>query len=483
MKNIHVSWNVVLILFIALLIAPAIPADTSPPDNPVKLVFIHHSVGENWLSDDNGGLGKSLGENNYFVSDTYYGWGPDSIGDRTDIPDWMEWFTGQNRDTYMDAVFTEYHDDAAGYDYYNRPMTDPGGENRIILFKSCYPNSNLAGNPGDPVGDSPDLSVGGAKYVYTRLLEYFRQHPEKLFIAITPPPEISPEYAESAEAFSRWMVEDWLDSYQGTNAGVFDLHAVLSSPDNHHTAEGDTVVYTTGHGNTLAYPTGDPHPSKAGNIKATREFVPLLNYYYNHWKGGNPSPRVTDRPVEPVDTPDAPTPGEPTDSSIGIPISSSDGETLHTDGGKIGGSWVTYDDGDSTISLSTGEDPSSFCVETTIVPGGWATVETLSDEPEDWSAYSGISYVISAEREGIPYSLVLYAGEGREEKTGYSVSKSTGPVNTGAEELISIPWSEFPSLEGEGVFNPDISRGLFFSFEGGDADPLHICISNVSLTG
>lgn len=59
--------------------------NASNPPSPVKLVFVHHSTGENWLGDDNGGLGIALRDASYFVSDTNYGWGPDSIGDRTDV--------------------------------------------------------------------------------------------------------------------------------------------------------------------------------------------------------------------------------------------------------------------------------------------------------------------------------------------------------------------------------------------------------------
>ena len=42
--------------------------------------------------------------------------------------------------------------------------------------------------------------------------------------------------------------------------------------------------------NVLEYPTqdgADNHPSPAGNQKATGEFVPLLNAYYNCWKHGD----------------------------------------------------------------------------------------------------------------------------------------------------------------------------------------------------
>ena len=49
--------------------------DPSPPSQVTKLIFIHHSCGENWLTDGHGNLGRVLGENNYFVSDTNYSWG------------------------------------------------------------------------------------------------------------------------------------------------------------------------------------------------------------------------------------------------------------------------------------------------------------------------------------------------------------------------------------------------------------------------
>ena len=30
-------------------------ASVNPPEEPVRLIFIHHSCGSNWLSDGNGG--------------------------------------------------------------------------------------------------------------------------------------------------------------------------------------------------------------------------------------------------------------------------------------------------------------------------------------------------------------------------------------------------------------------------------------------
>ena len=128
--------------------------DPSPPASPVKLVFIHHSCGDNWLDTGNGNLGNQLGANNYYVSDTYYGWGPDGIGDNTDIGHWWTWFRGPSSSIYTQAVYTTTNQHAS----YTRPMADPGGENEIVMFKSCYPNSNLEGNPEEtppPIGSNP----------------------------------------------------------------------------------------------------------------------------------------------------------------------------------------------------------------------------------------------------------------------------------------------------------------------------------------
>ena len=173
-----------------------------PPSEAVKLVFIHHSCGDNWLSNWSGGLGTALGDNNYYVSDTYYGWGPadadlgyGTIGDHTDIGHWYNWFVGPHRDTYLNALYATTNRNAD----YSRPMADPGGENEIIMFKSCYPNSNLLGNPDDPPtsGDNPlrgegcwseHHTVSNAKGIYNDLLEYFQTRQDKLFVVITAPP-------------------------------------------------------------------------------------------------------------------------------------------------------------------------------------------------------------------------------------------------------------------------------------------------------
>jgi uncharacterized repeat protein (TIGR01451 family) len=286
--------------------------DPTSPTQPVRLIFIHHSCGEHWLADDNGNLGIELMNNNYFVSDTNYGWGPactelgDRIGDHTDIPHWYLWFTGSRRDTYLAALYAE----SGKHSSYSRLSSNPGGQNTIIMFKSCFPNSDIDGNPNDPPAISADynspLDVAHAKRIYLDLLNYFATRQDKLFVAITAPPQVISNtnsiYADNARAFNNWLVNDWLKGYPYNNVAVFDFYNVLTSnggdPDtndlewadgNHHRWWNGTVQHIqTVNNNYSAYGSDpyDSHPTAAGNQKATGEFVPLLNIYYHRWREG-----------------------------------------------------------------------------------------------------------------------------------------------------------------------------------------------------
>jgi len=70
LKVIIIVFTLVSIVFGVQIYALEAP---TPPVDPVKLIFIHHNCGENWLEDGNGGLGLALESNNYYVSDTNYG--------------------------------------------------------------------------------------------------------------------------------------------------------------------------------------------------------------------------------------------------------------------------------------------------------------------------------------------------------------------------------------------------------------------------
>jgi len=363
--------------------------DPTPPASPVKLIFIHHSCGTNWLQDSNGGLGVALRDNNYFVSDTNYGWGPDDIGSSTDIGDWWSWFRGPSSATYTAALYAESGQNSS----YSRLGSDPGGENEIVMFKSCYPNSALGGSPSDPVppiesnplkGGSSPLTVANAKGIYIDLLEYFETRLDKLFVVITAPPLRDGTYADNARAFNNWLVNDWLDGYPHNNVFVFDFYNVLTSnggsssasdlnweTGNHHRWLGGAIQHKTdGGGNTLAYPTGDDHPNYVGNQKATAEFLPLLNVAYNRFvRGGADAPAITSL--------------SPSSGGVGTEVTI-DGANF---GDSRGSSYVAFESTQATQYLEW-TDTRIRCRVPTGALSGWLTVVA------EGGTSNGVNFVI-----------------------------------------------------------------------------------------
>jgi hypothetical protein len=320
MKRKFGYWALVW-LCLAAACAPATPAptpvvlqsgvDANPPTSPVKLVFVHHSTGGNWLADvsgnpQGGALGQALMNANYFVSATNYGWGPEGIGDRTDLGQWWEWFRGPHSSTYLGALYAESGKNVGDYGDYPRLAADPGGENEIVVFKSCYPNSALSGSLADPIpaieqnlmrgegAGASSYTVANAKGLYLDLLNYFMTRPDKLFVIVTAPPltkrTSTVTQAANARAFNTWLTTEWLKDYPLKNVAVFDFYNVLTGAESYHRYANGSLEYLQSSSNFAFYPqsASDSHPNQAGNRKATEAFVPLLNVFYQRWKQAAP---------------------------------------------------------------------------------------------------------------------------------------------------------------------------------------------------
>ncbi|MCF6277729.1 MAG: hypothetical protein L3J16_03140 [Anaerolineales bacterium] len=440
---------IIIILFATLLIS-AVPYQA--PNQPVKLIFIHHSTGENWLTDGYGNLGRTLGENNYFVSDTNYGWGPDSIGDRTDIPDWVEWFASDQTPTYMNALFNEFGQNAD----YTRNLSDPGGENVIIMFKSCFPNSDLYGNPNDPPGDYEELTVAGAKYVYNEILQYFESRPDKLFIAITAPPLSDPTNAANARAFNDWLVNEWLADYGGNNVAVFDFYDVLTA----HGASGDT----------LNYPSDDDHPSEEGSRIATAEFLPELNAAYNRWQAGDTS-------APPAD--DEPAPAEeasPVPELDSAPPSASDLIDNFEGDAPLGSyGWEAFKDDESSTKITCApsdetakEGQRSLKIEYDVEIYSWATCNLSFENAQNWREYEGVSFSVHAAQSDTFFNVDLFV----DSPTGEENYVAHLRLDSGADgwQEIFIPWTDFKRVDweengGSPFTKPEQIGALAFGFE------------------
>ncbi|MCU0691484.1 MAG: hypothetical protein MUF54_08785, partial [Polyangiaceae bacterium] len=161
------------------------------PNRPLRLLFIHHSVGGQLLADpgpeqnladsihathpNGGGLRKVLEQQGYQVHEASYG---SVVGEDTDLFDWLPKFQ-----TKMDRILKVS---------FNDRLLSGDERNDIVVFKSCYPNNRFASEgqaPGNPAG--PELTVWNAKATLTALLAEFQKHPNTLFMYVTAPPTAS----------------------------------------------------------------------------------------------------------------------------------------------------------------------------------------------------------------------------------------------------------------------------------------------------
>jgi len=260
---------------------PLADISSEPPRSPLNLLFIHHSVGGRLLAapgpDDaiassilrshpeGGDLRRVLEQQGYTVHEASYG---SEIGDATDRVDWLPKFRDK-----MDKVLS--------CDQNDRRLPD-GQRNRIVVFKSCYPESMI--------GD--EAALDRARATLSALLPVFAQHPDVLFVFLTSPPlapavPANPLWKQLARSvmgkpqplarlarsgplarqLADWAAgpNGWLKGYPNNNVVAFDLFDVLT---NH--GKSDFLAYLTGGGT-------DSHPSREGNQRVAAELVPFLN--------------------------------------------------------------------------------------------------------------------------------------------------------------------------------------------------------------
>lgn len=216
---------------------------------PTKMVFLHHSVGRNWLAD---GLKQELAALGVSIQSISRNC---DLGMDTDFNHWVPKFS-ENFDAISKFDATK-ENNLGDYD------------NEIIMFKSCYPNSDIISTGaeiGNPV--SPEKTISNYQSVMDSLKAMFSSRPDQKFIFVTTPPicrsNTNAENAARARDFNNWILNDFQKSYKETtgldNFYVFDLYGLLAGTDNMLKPE-----YTRRE--------GDSHPNEHANRVATKAFV------------------------------------------------------------------------------------------------------------------------------------------------------------------------------------------------------------------
>lgn len=267
--------------------------------NTNDLMFLHHSSGQAWFDS---GCRTALDAKSYVdeVNEITYGTDvvpdtgrPDSLGtipgDHTDMLHWILWFND-----YLEHVKTS---------------GCSNGSNKIVMFKSCFPLSNVYSDgtePGDPFsGDQtlvnykavyrhpsgPGSTYSHGGYTYRPLEDIFAANPGILFIAVTAPSNVPPatcvDWADRARAFNDWLKNTWLPGYNAAhptlhNVAVFDWFDVIAYSGSYT----GTETYSPANGNPNGtYPVrnmtrseyrsspSDSHPNTAANQATTLTFA------------------------------------------------------------------------------------------------------------------------------------------------------------------------------------------------------------------
>jgi len=250
-----------------------------------NIVFIHHSVGENWL--EQGELRTQLTTSGFNVHDITYGDdvpgtpvpGMQPNGDFTDVKDWYFWFHN-----FLDGVL-EWECSSGEY-------------NQVVMFKSCFPNSGITEEgiaPGNPTNDNH--TIWNYKAAYCSLTNVFAQHSNVLFIAVTAPPMkpgdgYHPDEGARARTFNNWLKKDFVDAYVDStgqrNLAVFDLFDILATASTK--PRGANALFP-------AYRTRDSHPNTKGSRSATGVFMPYFRNILEYWLTGK---KATNSPLNKV---------------------------------------------------------------------------------------------------------------------------------------------------------------------------------------
>lgn len=222
-----------------------------------NIIFLHHSTGQRiWI-----------GETNRYIF---------RLTKRNDVQNYFKNWNKKHKSNYVitERAFpaaTPYGWKNDPYDYYNIWVKNAGDkpymneptleiltrEYDVIIYKHCYPVSNIMEDTGNPDINSEERRIENYKLQYLALKSKMQEFPDNKFIIWTPAVQVQNnltlEEAQRTQSFYRWMKEEWDD--KGDNVYIWDFYQY----------ETDGGLYLKDEYSTT---TTDSHPNKkfAGRI-------------------------------------------------------------------------------------------------------------------------------------------------------------------------------------------------------------------------
>lgn len=201
------------------------------PKQPYRILFLHHSTGEVILR---AGKKPSLFERKLFKNRSFV----------------KNWFNNYNQANNTNYIFEDQYfpkSDPYGwnnypYDYYNIWVKHAGNKPykeehtleiltqkyELIIFKHCYPVSDIEEDTNQPDIDSPVKSIENYKLQYEALKQKMMKFPQTKFLIWTGAARVASattkEQAERARMFFGWVKNEW--NTPGSNIFIFDFYSL-----------------------------------------------------------------------------------------------------------------------------------------------------------------------------------------------------------------------------------------------------------------
>ena len=419
-----------------VVIGPLPRARVEAQTQPSRIIFMHHSVGAGLVAQ--GGVRESLTALGYDFWD--HGYNDDGLVDGQG--NWL----GINWDVPGDNT-----DPDGWHAIFAQPVTSPPANTfshmlayDVIIFKSCFPNSNIA----------DEAMLRDYQSYFLTIRAVIDQHPDKLFIAFTTPPLVPNETTlENAARARRWAAYLTSDDYLAgrPNLAVFDFFSALADEDGYLRAEYRADEW-------------DSHPNERANAAVGPVFVDFVDRAVRVFSPGS-------TPIVESVTP-----------TIAAGEEGNTGDRLADfEFGALPDNWWTYTNEPVTrfdCALDSPGDSSAQALRLSfeIPTGGNAGCGFDLDSGTTWDGTTGLAFSWHADAPGLALRVALGVFDpdqqhpGVEDATPFEIELSS----SGADwSRIVIPWTDLTRVEwvgdtGVNTFNP--ARVVHITFDVGRWD-------------
>ena len=235
-----------LIPFLAIiLVSLTLSCKQNEKPSDMNIIFLHHSTGNViWNGTKPSLIGKAIRRANTRIAEM--------LGVKAHLPYLIDKYNKSNNKNYHIKEFefpkrSPYGWNNYPYDYYNIWVKNAGEmpykeeptlemltkEYQVIIFKHCYPGSNIQEDL-DSVDINSDIkTLANYKLQYIALRDKLHQFPDTKFILLTGAAQVASQInldeAKRAKQFLQWVINEW--DMPEDNIFLWDLRTLQTEGD------------------------------------------------------------------------------------------------------------------------------------------------------------------------------------------------------------------------------------------------------------